>query len=103
MQRMPARWLVKTKTAHPALHNLSARRRIPSGADDKHYAFLRTARDGSERVPVVMNFQASPQTVEVDLSGVAAAGLVELTSGEMLTRQNPFRVELPAYRSDCIR
>jgi glycosidase len=90
-------WLVKTKTAHPALHNLSTRRQLRTGADDKHYAFLRTARDGSERVLVVMNFQASPQTVEVDLSGIAAASLVELRSGEMLTRQNPLRVELPAY------
>ena len=90
-------WLVKTKTAHPALHNLSTRRLIPTAADDKYYAVLRTARDGSERVLVVMNFQASPQKVEVDLSGVAAAGLVELKGGQVLTRQNPFRVELPAY------
>lgn len=58
---------------------------------------LRTAAGESERMLVVMNFQATPQTVDVDLSGVATAGLVELTSGETLSRQYPFKIELPAY------
>ena len=67
------------------------------GADDKHYAFLRTAADGSERILVVMNFQSTPQTVEVDLSGVATARLVDLETGTASPRQVPFRVEVPAY------
>lgn len=90
-------WLLRTKAAHKALNNVSSRRQIPTRADDKHYAFLRTARDGSERILVVMNFQSTPQAVELDMSGVATAGLVELKSGELAARQNPFKVELPPY------
>ena len=89
--------LLNMKAAHPAFYNISTRRHIPTGADDKHYAFLRTAKDGSQRVLVVMNFQSTPQTVQVDMSGVAGETLVDLTSGESLVRRNPFSVELPAY------
>ena len=91
------RWIIETKRRHPALHQLSTRRKLPTSADDKHYAFLRTAADGSERMVVVFNFQATPQTVEVELSGVATAGLVELKTGESYERQTIFNVKLPAY------
>ena len=91
------RWLLQTKAAHPALYNLSKRRKLPTAADDKHYAFLRTAADGSERILVVTNFQADAQTVDVDLSGVATAGLVDLESKTESPRQWSFKVELPAY------
>ena len=90
-------WLLKTKQAHPALQQLSRRRKLPTSADDKHYAFLRTATDGSERILVVLNYQPTGQTVEVDLSGVATAGLVDLESGSESPRQIPFRVEVPPY------
>ena len=90
-------WILETKQLHPALHQLSTRRKLQTNADDKYYAFLRTAADGSERILVVLNFQPKPQTVEVDLSGVATTGLVELKNCELIERQNPFKVELPVY------
>ena len=90
-------WFLRTARLHPALHPLSRRCQLPTQADEKHYALLRTAADGSERVLVVLNFQSTSQTVEVDLSGVDASGLVELRHGELIRRQNPFSVELPAY------
>jgi Maltogenic Amylase, C-terminal domain len=85
------------KTAHPAFYNDSSRRHIPTSADDKHYAFLRTAKDNSERVLAVMNFQSTPQTVEVDVSGVAGEAFVDMTSSERAARKNPLPVKLPAY------
>jgi hypothetical protein len=75
------RWLLETKAAHPALHQLSRRRRIPTAADDKHYAFLRTAADGDERVLVVLNFQKEAQEVSLDLSGLDASTLVDVKTG----------------------
>jgi hypothetical protein len=90
-------WMVETKRNHPALHNLSTRRGLATNADDKYYAFLRTAADGSERILVVLNFQSQKQKVEVDLSGVATAGLVDLKDGSVMARQNPLDLELPAY------
>jgi hypothetical protein len=91
------KWLFDTKGKHPALHNLSTRRRLPTNADDKYYAFLRTAADNSERLIVVLNFQPTEQMVEVTIDGVATTGLVELKSGDEVPRQNPLKVDLPGY------
>ncbi len=71
-------WLLDQKRRHPALHQLSTRRRLPTAAADRHYAFLRTAHDGSERVLVVMNFRPSTESVRVDASGLACTDLVDL-------------------------
>jgi hypothetical protein len=88
--------LLEMKKSHPALHNLSTRRQVPTTADSKHYVFLRTAADRSERILAVMNFQTAEQTVDIDLSGVATAGLVDLDDGRAIPRRNPFRVNLSA-------
>lgn len=90
-------WILRTKFAHPALHNLGLRTKLGTSADDKCYAFLRTAADKSERVLVVLNFQSSQQSVDVDLSGVAAEKLVDVRTGDSLQRQSFVKVELPAY------
>jgi len=91
------RRLIEAKRAHPALGQLARRRQLPTRAGDKHYAYLLTAPDNSERILVAMNFQAAPQTVEVDLSGVATPGLVEVATGASLTRTTLLAVDLPAY------
>ena len=85
------------KAAHPALYNNSSRRHIPTNADEKYYAFLRVAKNNSERILAVMNFQSTPETVDVDLSGVAGTTFVDLTTGEHSSRQNPLSVKLQAY------
>jgi hypothetical protein len=90
-------WLLRTRFVHPAFHHRSSRRRLSTKADSTCYAFLKTARDGSERVLVVLNFSGSAQTVEVDLSGVAAAGLISLRTAEQFGRSPSFHVSLPAY------
>lgn len=90
-------WLLHTRFAHPALHKSAGRRRLSTNADSTCYAFLKTAREGSERVLVVLNFSRSAQTVEVDLSGVAAAGLVDLKTGQRFDRRPAFGVALPAH------
>jgi hypothetical protein len=89
--------VLKFKQKYPAMHQLSRRRALPTSADGKHYAFLRTAREGGERILAVMNFQAEPQTLEVDLSGVDFATMTDVDSGAAIERQSPWRVELPAY------
>jgi hypothetical protein len=91
--------ILQLKGRHPALHPVAARRRILTNADDKFYAFLKTARDGSERVLAVYNFQSTPQTVKVDLSVVDTVGLVDVVSGEWVPRKDlfqPVALELPA-------
>jgi len=91
------RWLIEVKRTHRALWQLAGRRQIPTRADDRHYAFLLTAPDNFERMLVVMNFQPTPQTVEVDLSGISTSGLVELKKGATFARRASLPVELPAY------
>jgi Maltogenic Amylase, C-terminal domain/Alpha amylase, catalytic domain len=93
-----ARWLLKTKAARPALHQRSRRLRIPTAANDRHYAFLRTAAEGgAERVLVVLNFRKEAQEVALDLSGVEASVLVDLKTGERFARQATLRVPLAAF------
>ena len=91
------RWLLRTKAAHAALHQLSSRRQLRTGDDARQYAFLRTAPDGSERILAVLNFQPTPQEVVVDLSPVATSGLIDLRDGKRFQRQVHLHVPLPAY------
>ena len=90
-------WILKTKRLHPALHQLGTRRKLVTNADDKYYAFLKTAADRSERILVVLNYQPSLQTIDIDMSGIAASGLLDLESGELIVPRNHFEVELPVY------
>ncbi len=92
-------WILKTKLLHPALHQLSTRRKQVTNADEKYYAFLKTAADKSERILVVLNYQSSPQTItiEIDTSGVATSGLLELKYGELIMPKSHFKAELPVY------
>ena len=89
--------LLEAKRGHPALHQQSARRPLPTSADDRHYAFLRTARDGSERMLVVMNFRPSPEAVRVDLSGVEHRELVDLRASGSWPRAMSLEVRLPPF------
>ena len=58
---------------------------------------MRTAPDDSERILVVLNFQAAPRTVEVDTSGLFTPGFVDLRHGEFIQYQNPLCLESEAY------
>ncbi len=89
--------VMKLKAAHPALYNRSRRQLLPVAAPEKHYAFLRVARDGSERMLVVLNFQLETQTVEVNVSGVDFATATDLLGSARLQREPLLRVEVPAF------
>ena len=76
------------------------RRKLATNADDKYYAILKTARDGSERMVAVYNFQPAPQTVQVYLGVVDTPGMVDTQTGAVLPQPDqfhPLAVELPAY------
>lgn len=89
--------ILRLKGKHPAMYNLSRRRALRTTAADKHYAVLRTARDGSERIIAVMNFQPEAQTVEVDLSGIDFDAMTDLENNTRIDRQSQFRLEMLAY------
>lgn len=89
--------ILQWKAAHPALHTLSRRQALPVPAADKHYAVVRTARDGSERMIVVMNFQPQEQTVGVNLSGVDFEEMTDPENSSRVARQLEWQVTLPGY------
>jgi hypothetical protein len=89
--------LLTTKRCHPALHGLSRRRKLPTAADDRHYALLKTADDGSERILAVLNYQPTAQTVEVDLSGLAFSSFVDLMTGEPHAASDRLAIRLGPY------
>ncbi len=89
--------VMKLKAAHPALYNRSRRQLLTVASPEKHYAFLRVARDGSERMIVVLNFQPQAQTVEVNVTGVDFATATDVLGGARLGREPLLRVEVPAF------
>jgi Alpha amylase, catalytic domain/Maltogenic Amylase, C-terminal domain len=89
--------LMKLKATHPALFNRGRRQVLPVAAPERHYAFLRAARAGGERVIVVLNFQGEAQMAELNLSGVDFATATDLLSGGVTTREPLWRVELPPF------
>ena len=59
----------------------AAAEHAPPAADaapDRHYAFLRTAADRSERILVVMNFRPTAESVRVDASGLSCTDFLDL-------------------------
>jgi hypothetical protein len=96
-------WLLKTKSAHPALSQIASRRKLPTAADNKHYAFLRTAKDDSERILVVMNFWATPQMVEIDASGISAKGFVDLRTGEKVDYSQMLKIQVDKFGYRLLR
>ena len=89
--------VMKLKATHPALFNRGRRQVLPVAAPERHYAFLRAARDGGERVIVVLNFQAEAQMAELNVSGVDFATATDLLGGGVATREPLWRVELPPF------
>ena len=92
--------LLELKRQHPALQQLSTRRQIPTDADNKYYAFLRTAADRSQRILVVMNFQNAAANATLDLSGVDANRLTNLRTSATVPLQTKLSVEVRAYGSE---
>jgi Maltogenic Amylase, C-terminal domain len=90
-------WLLKMKAAHPALHQMGQRRKLPTNDDSKYYAFIRTAPGGTERVLIVSNFWATGQEVLIDTSGLHARALTDLRSGEKISLDNRVQFNLPAF------
>ncbi len=89
--------LLELKRQHPALQQLSTRRQIPTDADNKYYAFLRTAADRSQRILVVMNFQNGAANATLDLSGFDANHLTNLRTSATVPLQTKLSVEVRAY------
>ena len=90
-------WLLGMKAAHPALFQMTSRRQLPTQHDSKYYAFLRTAAGASERIIVATNFQSTPQTLEIDTSGLNARTLKDLKSGETTVMTNPLKISVREY------
>ena len=90
-------WLLKNKAVHPALFQMGPRRKLPCKDEDRHYAFIRTATDGSERILIVTNFGAEPQAVEIDTSGLNAEVMRDLKTGEAISMTNPLQIATDGY------
>jgi glycosidase len=92
--------ILNLKAMHPALFPTATRSRLATNADNKYYAVLATAKDGSERVVAVYNLQPTAQKVELVLGVVDTPGIVDARSAEIIPRPNqfdPIPIELPAF------
>jgi hypothetical protein len=92
--------ILHLKAVHPALYPVALRQVISTDAGEKCYAFLKTARDRSERILCVYNLQPIAQTVQLQVMVIDAAEYVDLRSGEILSPLDSFHpvtAELAAY------
>ncbi|MEV8375239.1 discoidin domain-containing protein [Kribbella sp. NPDC056861] len=94
--------LIRAQNSSPALAPLGLRVKLPTSNDQKYYAYKRTSKDGTAKALVLLNFQSTPQTVSVDLTGTGIAlgqtptDLVEGTAGPAITGAT-YQVQLPAF------
>ncbi len=77
--------LLLLKEKHAALYQNSARRMIPTDNDQRYYAILRAAADGSERLLLVFNFNDSPGIVHIDTRAIRASQYVGLVDHHKAT------------------
>jgi len=90
--------LLKMRASHPALYLDSTRRRIPTQDDSKFYAILRRSADGAEGILVAYNFQATPQTIRIDLGAINTVAVADLVSGSPVdVAEGSLSVSVPAY------
>ena len=90
--------LLKMRANHPALYLDSTRRQIPTQDDTKFYAILRCSADKSERILAVFNFQATAQTVSVDLGAISAREFADLSVDQPAQAATGLlSVSLPGY------
>jgi len=90
-------WLLKTKSSHPALDQMSSRRRLLTSDDHSFYAFVKTSNDKTERILVVTNFSASSQEVNIDLSGLLMQNLTDLRTGVTQETHGSLQITMPPY------
>jgi hypothetical protein len=85
-------WLLSLKEQHPALQQLSTRRKIETNDDSKFYSFLRTDSRQTQRMLVVLNFQPEQQEIEVDLSGVSFKFLTDAKTNEKIEHASAAKI-----------
>ncbi len=76
--------LLRAQGATSALQPRGLRYRVETNDDDKYYAFVRNDKAGGAKALVVLNFQNSEQTVDVDAvnTGIADQTPVDLLTGQ---------------------
>ena len=91
-------WILKTKNAHKALHQLASRKKLRTNSDDKYFAFIKTAKDRTEQILTIINYQNSTQSIIVDLENIFSGNLLDLKNNSSLKLDgNSLKIELPAY------
>jgi hypothetical protein len=94
--------LMRVQNNHSALAPAGLRIKLPTQDDHKFYAYKRTDLSGGTKALVVLNFQSTPQRVQVNLTGSG------IRTGQMpldLLRSEPapqikgenYSLDLPAY------
>jgi hypothetical protein len=89
--------ILRLKARHPAMHSPARRQALLTAAPDRHYAFLKAARAGDERLITVLNFRPEEEVVQVDLSGVDFEAMTDVQDGSRVGRVSPWRVSVPGH------
>lgn len=89
--------ILQIKKNHPAFGQLGRRQKLKTNEDKKFYAFIQKANNNSERILCVFNFQSTQHQITIDLSGINATSLIDLSTSKAMKYTKKLQTTLPAY------
>ena len=88
----------KNKKCPQSTAPIGIQKKLRTNSDDKYFAFIKTAKDGSEQILTILNYQNSTQSIIVDLENIFSGNLLDLKNNSSLKLDgNSLKIELPAY------
>lgn len=89
--------ILNLKKEHAAFEQFGKRQKLNTNDDRQFYAFIQKANSNAERILCVFNFQATEHQVTVDMSGVNASFLNDLSNSQKMKYAKQLQVTIPAY------
>ncbi len=89
--------LLRLKKDNPALWNKISRKQLETNNDNKYYAVYNIAKDESQRLLAVFNYQKTGQNVEIKLDDPEASNLKDVFSGIVYPYSDIFTLRVPEY------
>jgi glycosidase len=89
--------LLQARKQYPALCAGGTRQQVHTQDDKKFYAFIRQASTGGQRMLVTLNYQSTPQTIQVDLADHRIPKLTDIWTGIQHPCLGSLQLTLPGY------
>jgi len=82
---------------YAAFGQLAERQQLNTNDNNRYYSFIQKTKSKDERMLCVFNFQSDPAKITVDMSGVDATAIVNLSTSQKINYSKQMEFNLPAY------